>query len=119
MIVDNRNCLYCGAVLSGRSDKKYCDDNCRNNHHYQLRKDDDNSCVKFVNAALMRNRDILKSLRFNTGCVVKVKDLVNLNFNFELMTGIYKTRKGTEYKLIYDYAYRFVTENEVQLLKYC
>ena len=29
----NKICHYCGAELKGRSDKKFCDDYCRNNYY--------------------------------------------------------------------------------------
>lgn len=118
MLENKSNCLFCGAVLSGRSDKKYCDDNCRNNHHYQLRKDD-NTIIKSVNAILMKNREILKSLSANTKTLVMKKELVAANFNFDVMTSVYNTKKGLEYKVLYDYAYRMVGEHEVLILKYC
>ena len=31
-----RYCLDCGAVLHGRADKKFCNDQCRNNYNNQL-----------------------------------------------------------------------------------
>lgn len=117
MIENKNHCLFCGEVLIGRSDKKYCDDNCRNNHHYQLRKDD-NAIIKSVNACLIKNREILRSLAANTRTMVVKKELVDANFNFNVMTSIYRTRKGTEYMVLYDYAYRIVNEHEVLILKY-
>ena len=44
--------------------------------------------------------------------------LVDANFNFNVMTSVYRTRKGSEYKVLYDYAYRVVNEYEVLILKY-
>ncbi len=117
MIENKNHCLFCGETLSGRSDKKYCDDNCRNNHHYQLRKGD-NAIIKSVNASLIRNREILRSLAANTRTMVMKKELVETNFNFNVMTSVYRTRKGSEYKVLYDYAYRVVNEYEVLILKY-
>ena len=35
---EKRCCIFCGRELSGRSDKKFCDDNCRNNHSYKQNK---------------------------------------------------------------------------------
>lgn len=33
-----RLCGYCGDVLRGRSDKLFCDDRCRNQHHNKRRQ---------------------------------------------------------------------------------
>ena len=71
---EKRRCLFCGEILLGRSDKKYCDDNCRNNHHYQIKHvddDDDNRYfVKMINAPLWKNRKILMSLNTRRSAVV-------------------------------------------------
>ena len=75
-----KECLFCGASLSGRRDKKYCDDNCRNNHHYNLNKDT-NVLINKVNRILSHNRQLLKSLCRNAKIVVKkqkMKDLPRL-----------------------------------------
>lgn len=117
MIGNGNRCLFCGEALSGRPDKKYCDDNCRNNHHYQMRKDD-NAVIKSVNTSLIKNREILKSLAASTKTMVMKEELVDANFNFNVMTSVYRTRKGSEYKVLYDYAYRIVNEHEVLILKY-
>ena len=117
MMKNKKQCLFCGEALLGRSDKKYCDDNCRNNHHYQMRKDD-NEVIKSVNTSLIKNREILRSLAANTKTMVMKEKLVDANFNFNVMTSVYRTRKGSEYKVLYDYAYRVVNEYEVLILKY-
>lgn len=117
-MVENKNCLFCGTILSGRSDKKYCDDNCRNNYHYRLKKDS-NIIIKSINASLIKNREILKSFITGIKTVVLKEKFVELNFDFDVMTNIYKTSKGLEYKVVYDYAYRIVNEYEVLIIKYC
>ena len=114
-----KTCCFCGKELIGRVDKKYCDDNCRNNHHYKNIKDDGSLLIKNVNALLFHNRRILKMLsKNNNKMVVLKKDLVKNNFNFDLITNVYKTRKNEEYRVVYDYAYRCVNEEEIVLIKY-
>ena len=112
-------CSFCGKELLGRVDKKYCDDNCRNNHHYISKKHDKVLMIKDVNAALMQNRKILKQLSKNNDKIIVLKqELVRNNFNFDLITNVYRTRKTEEYRVVYDYAYRCVNEKEVILIKY-
>lgn len=123
MIADaspERTCLFCGTVLSGRSDKRYCDDDCRNRYHYHTRKieKNDKSVVKSVNDILSFNREILFSLNRKRSAVVKKQCLVEKRFDFELITGCYKTKKGVEYRVVYDYAYKFINEDDVLLFKY-
>ena len=81
-MVENKNCLFCGTTLSGRSDKKYCDDNCRNNYHYRLKKDS-NIIIKSINASLIKNREILKSFITGMKTVVLKEKFVELNFDFD------------------------------------
>lgn len=116
-----RTCLFCGKVLSGRSDKKYCDDSCRNNHHYQIKreKDDDNQYfVKMINASLLQNRRILMLHNSRRSVIVKKQSLIDEHFDFELVTSVCKTKKGIEYRVVYDYAYKSLNEEEVLLFKY-
>jgi len=111
-----KKCLFCGSLLNGRSDKKYCDDNCRNNHHYQMRKNEDNTIVKIINNSLLNNREILQSIN-KRKTIVKKQFLLDKHFDFEFITNVYKTRKGSEYKVVYDYAYKFINEEDIVLLR--
>lgn len=113
-----KNCLFCGKELIGRSDKKFCDDGCRNNYGYQRNKCD-KDIVNKINKSLLYNRNVLKSIAKHGKKIVRVQILVNNNFNFDVMTGIYKTCKHHEYKLLYDYAYRYINDDEVLVLKCC
>lgn len=123
MIADTRTkktCLFCGTMFYGRSDKRYCDDNCRNRYHYQTRKKERNnkSVVKSINDILSFNREILYSLNRKRSAVVKKQRLVEKRFDFELITACYKTKKGVEYRVVYDYAYKFINEDDVLLFRY-
>ena len=55
---EERACLDCGAVLRGRSDKKFCDDQCRNNYNNQLNSESYN-LVRNINNKLKRNRRVM------------------------------------------------------------
>lgn len=112
-----RNCVFCGRKILGRTDKKFCDDTCRNNHHYKIQKCD-NDIVKKINTHLQRNRNILKSLSNKYKTVVSKKSLTDNDFDFSLMTGMYKTKKGNEYIVVYDYAYKFIDGENILLLKF-
>ncbi|MEP7253841.1 MAG: hypothetical protein ABI683_15720, partial [Ginsengibacter sp.] len=54
-------CLTCGKQVKGRTDKKFCDDYCRNNYNNQLKSNSTN-LIRNVNNALGKNRRILESL---------------------------------------------------------
>lgn len=114
--LSKRECLFCGMPLHGRKDKKYCDDNCRNNHHYNLNKDA-NLLVNKVNNILIHNRSVLMSLCQNTKIIIGRHRLQSAGFDFNYITGLRTTKGNACYKLIYDYAYKVVGE-DVLVLKY-
>ena len=91
-----RNCLYCGAEIIGRFDKKFCDDNCRNNYHYRIKSKEYDGVVKMVNGALLNNRKILKSLCGECKAIVKKKSLDDRGFDYDLITNIYKAKSESE-----------------------
>ena len=112
-----KTCSYCGKELIGRTDKKYCDDNCRNNHHYRI-KNDNASLIRNINDSLLFNRNILKILCKGKKTMLKKQQLLNRGFDFEMMTNVYHTKKNEYYIVVYDYAYRFISEEEILLIKY-
>lgn len=115
---EKRCCIFCGRELSGRSDKKFCDDNCRNNYGYQRNKYN-NDVINKINKSLLYNRNILKSITKSRRKIVKKQILVNNKFNFDMMTGVRRTQKQQEYKLVYDYAYRYINDEDVLIIKWC
>jgi len=100
----SRVCESCGEVITGRSDKRFCSDYCRNTKHNKLNRDNSNYTRK-VNNILRRNRRILA--RFNPNGKAKVlgTTLMEEGFNFAYYTNIYETRKGARYHVCYDQGY--------------
>ena len=62
MLAQSKNCLACDKPVKGRTDKKFCDDFCRNKYNNQL-KAGCNNYVRNINNALGKNRRILESLQ--------------------------------------------------------
>jgi predicted nucleic acid-binding Zn ribbon protein len=101
-----RLCLTCGKAVKGRTDKKFCDDYCRNNYNNQL-KSNTNNLVRNINNALGKNRRILESLFKTEDEMVKTtKDkLLQKGFQFKYMTHTYTNKKGNVYFFCYDLGY--------------
>ena len=101
-----RECLTCGKQLRGRSDKKFCDDYCRNNYNNQL-KSIVNNQVRNINNTLGKNRRILESLLPETEETSKTtkEKLVRLGFQFKYVTHLYTTKSGKTYYYCYDHGY--------------
>ena len=106
MEVLNKTCITCGKTIRGRSDKKFCDDYCRNNFNNQL-KADDNNFVRNINNALRKNRRILHELlagKEDTAKTTKDK-MIQQGFQFKYITHTYTNKKGNTYFFCYEYGY--------------
>jgi hypothetical protein len=101
-----KSCLACGKSIKGRSDKKFCDDFCRNTYNNQL-KSGDNNYVRNINSSLRRNRRILEELLPVTEKMVKTtkEKLLQKGFQFKYSTHSYTNAKGNVYLFCYDYGY--------------
>lgn len=107
----NRLCLECGKPLKGRRDKKYCDDNCRNNYNNKLHSDA-LAPVRRINHLLQKNRAILKELLGSEKHVtVPVKTLHEKGFDFVYHTHRYITKEGATYCYCYDYGFLPLEKN--------
>jgi predicted nucleic acid-binding Zn ribbon protein len=99
-------CLTCSKPLKGRTDKKFCDDYCRNNYNNQLKASSTN-LVRNINNALGKNRRILESAFADGEEMAKTtKDkLLQKGFQFKYITHTYSNKKGNTYFFCYDLGY--------------
>lgn len=101
----DRKCLECGTVIRGRIDKKFCSDYCRNAYNNKLNKDSKN-LVRNINNRLRKNYRILDSFELKEGKTRTSKTrLLDKGFDFEYITNLYTTKKGTTYYFVYDLGY--------------
>lgn len=116
-MTETKLCLDCGKPLSGRSDKKFCDDACRNNYNNK-QNSDRNAQVNRINAILKKNRKIIESLIPAEGKITLAeKKLKEAGFNFDYITGIYETKTGTIYRLCYEFGYMRLDDGRFVLVK--
>ena len=105
MSIGARTCLCCGKPVRGRSDKKFCDDYCRNNFNNTL-KSETNNYVRNINNALRRNRHVLEEVLGSQEMIKVGKTrLVNEGLQFKYHTHTYTTHKGSTYTFCYEYGY--------------
>ena len=117
MTAENKTarCVACDKPVKGRTDKKFCDDYCRNIYNNQL-KASKNNLVRNINNALGRNRRILESFFVEEEIAKTHKDkLVEKGFQFKYMTHTYTNKKGNIYFFCYDLGY-MPLENDWYLL---
>ena len=110
-----KRCPCCNKIISGRTDKIFCDDKCRNNFYY-LVNSDQKAYIRAVNKRLLKNRGILRSLNSSGRTTVPKQYLEELDFDFNCFTGIHTTKKGRPYYLVYDQAFSFEDDDRVSLL---
>lgn len=109
-------CLNCNKPVKGRTDKKFCDDYCRNNYNNQLKSNTIN-LVRNINNALGRNRRILENLFITGEEIAKTSrdKLLQKGFQFKYITHTYTNKKGNVYFFCYDIGY-LPLENDWYLL---
>lgn len=111
--------MSCDRPIKGRSDKKFCDDSCRNTYNNRL------YCysipvVRNINNILRRNRRILEDLLSGGEkkmLVVERKKLIEKGFHFEYITEQIQPDKNKEYYYCYDYGYRSIDNDKVVAVK--
>lgn len=94
-------CFECGEPLSGRTDKKFCSDACRNSFHNRNKREE-KQLVKNINNTLRKNRRILIELKSSGHTKVSRNLLVEKGFNFYYFTNMYQTPDGSIYYFCYE-----------------
>lgn len=113
-----RKCQECGKTLHGRSDKKFCNDYCRNSFNNKASLADSEQ-VKHINTILRRNRKILNECMEQAAEMVQVskQKLTDAGFHFGYYTHHYTTKKGGVYTFNYEYGYLFLEGERVLIVK--
>ena len=115
-VYDHR-CEYCDKELSGRSDKKYCNDDCRNRANSNKRKKEfwgEDKHIYQITRDLRRNRSIMKS----TGAFLQETKIVtrgwmlDKGYNFEYYTNIMHTKKG-DYHFCYEFGHLILEDGKI------
>jgi len=112
-----RKCLDCGEVLKGRSDKKFCSDQCRNNYNNTINREA-NNLVRNVHSVLRRNRKILCDL-YESGKKKVHRDVLLVSeFNINFFTHSVETDKDNSVtKYCYEYGYQELNSEYIVLFK--
>lgn len=108
-------CLECSREIYGRSDKKYCSDQCRTNYNNKINRDTTNF-MRNINNTLRKNRRILA--RFNPKGKSKITRhaLIIEGFKFSYFTNEYVTKGGRVYRYCYDQGYTQLNDEQYALV---
>lgn len=111
-----RKCPECGERVTGRSDKKFCSDQCRTSYNNR-RNILNNKVLRNVNSILKRNRDILAGINRSGKTTVSGKRLAAEGFNFSYFTNTYTTKAGKTYRFCYEQGYVQIDEQLYALVR--
>ena len=98
-----KTCLTCNSKFTGRADKKYCNEACKNDYHNQK------SSGKSVNGKQQfllakRNHGILSRIEAAGIDQIGIKELEVCGFNFEGITGMKNPASGTPRLYCFDFS---------------
>ena len=109
-----RHCLRCGAPLHGRTDQKFCSDDCRTDYHNHRRREREQG-LRTVNRILASNWRILNAQLRAGHDTVSVTELAERQFNFEIYTTSRRLLPGRRIFWCYNCAYRISRSGVVHI----
>lgn len=110
-----RNCPNCDGPVSGRIDKRFCSDLCRNDYHNKERISDARS-VRYVNQILNRNRKILRDCSSSRSPKFPTAYLSSRGFDFNYFTHQVKDARGDVHVYCYDLGYQKLDDGYISLI---
>ncbi|SDX50725.1 MULTISPECIES: hypothetical protein [Aequorivita] len=109
-----KKCKSCNKLLSGRSDKKFCDTYCKSSYHYQKSIEEKPNFYTKVDKQLKTNRRILKNFNRAGKATVRSEILINKGFNPNFFTHYWKNKNQDVYLFIYEYGFLKKSEHGVE-----
>lgn len=101
---EKKFCINCGGKINGRTDKKFCNENCRNNFHNRTHATR-NNLIRNINNTLGKNRRILADLAGEEGKAINIplQKLLNRGYSLSFFTHRAITTEGHKYTFCYDH----------------
>jgi hypothetical protein len=103
-------CLACNKELIGRTDKKFCDAQCRSTYHNKNRPIHEIT-IQRTNSSLRKNRTLLAHFSPSGKTTVKKEILLKSGYRFDVFTHMFTFKTGTYY-FCYDYGYLPVKDDK-------
>lgn len=108
-----RRCLVCGVALLGRTDKKFCSDQCRSIENNKNKLQSERPILE-TNKALRKNRSILRSLCPVGMATVRKCILDSMGFDPGVFSSLFLNKKKQVYYFSYDYGFTPLIVNGVK-----
>jgi len=110
-------CLTCGKPLRGRTDKKFCDPGCKNEHNNRLQREE-REAIKAVDRILKHNRRVLRRcLGDHITRQVAAKTFLQMGFRFDYFTHHFTNQQSHRYVFCYDYGYLMLGDGRCLVVK--
>lgn len=112
-----RVCPNCGGSVTGRTDKRFCCDECRTMFHNRLYRNKRKE-IDRIDRILKKNRSIIERL-YNSGeRKVTVRRLYRMGFNFRYITSLVEDPDSTGKYLVgcYDYSCSLTSDGRVSIM---
>lgn len=113
---EKRLCPVCSYEITGRVDKKFCSDQCRNNFNNE-KYSMNNTLIQKVNRVLKKNYSILEKINKSGKTKTSRSKLLQEGFDFNYFTNIYETQKGSVYRYCYNQGYLALNDDLLLLIK--
>jgi len=97
-------CITCGEIIVGRSDKKYCSDQCRYIFNNKTKRKNE-KLILDINKILRKNRRILQQVNPEGKTTIRTEYLSKMGFDFRYYTHTYVTKNKNEYRFCYEFGY--------------
>lgn len=115
--MNEKQCLNCTKSIKGRADKKFCDENCRNQYNNVLNSDT-NAEMRKIQNILRKNRRILAELLGEQDKLkIPIKKLTDKGFQLDFLTQLYQTKSGSQYRFCFEYGWMPLEENMALIVK--
>jgi ribosomal protein S27AE len=105
VVLKEKNCKECGTVMTGRADKIFCGDMCRNEYHNR-NKSQENEQLRGIVNIIRRNRKILQGFYEKNIMSVTIEQLHMQGFNFKFYTHQEKVDEDNCVIYCFDHGYQ-------------
>jgi len=115
--MESNRCLLCDKPLKGRADKKYCDEQCRNQYNNSLNSDV-SAEMRATQNILRKNRRILEEhLAENEKVKKSLRRLTDAGFKPDYLTQLYTTKTGSQYRYCFEFGFMLLEEEMILIVK--
>ena len=115
---NKHHCIFCSKPLSGRSDKKYCNDYCKSEYNNRKKRSTTsfNYSIQRINRILIQNRNILCSIIQNHKSIrIDNESLIIKGFHFNFYTHTIQTKEKIK---IFCYDIGYIKRGDAEVIIY-